>query len=144
MPCQTPRGAHPAGRPTEDSRLKWSCIAQKTLAPATRVFSDGLPCFAGVTEAGCEHEPIVSGPGRQAAQNPTFRWVNTVLANIKNAMVGTYRHFDHKHAPRYFAEFQYRFNRRFDLSQMLARLGCVATRTPPMPYRLLKLAEIDA
>jgi hypothetical protein len=56
-------------------------------------------------------------------------------------MTGTYRHISLKHAPRYLAEFQYRFNRRFNLARMLARLAYVSLRTPPMPYRLLKLAE---
>ena len=37
--------------------------------------------------------------------------------------------------------FCYRFNRRFDLKQMVPRFGYVAVRTPPMPQRLLKLAE---
>ncbi|HEY0315487.1 MAG TPA: IS1595 family transposase, partial [Sphingomonas sp.] len=44
----------------------------------------------------------------------------------------------------YLAEFEYRFNRRFDLAAMMPRLGYVAARTPPMPYRLLKLAEFGA
>ncbi|MFZ1575378.1 MAG: IS1595 family transposase, partial [Chromatiaceae bacterium] len=35
----------------------------------------------------------------------------------------------------------YRFNRRFDLAAMLPRLGWAAVRTPPMPHRLLKMAE---
>jgi hypothetical protein len=46
--------------------------------------------------------------------------------------------------PRYLAEFEYRFNRRYDLAAMMPRLGYVAVRTPPMPYRLLKLAEDHA
>ena len=39
------------------------------------------------------------------------------------------------------AEFSYRFNRRFSLSEMFPRLAFVALRTAPMPYRVLKLAE---
>ncbi|MCF6255496.1 MAG: IS1595 family transposase, partial [Gammaproteobacteria bacterium] len=42
---------------------------------------------------------------------------------------------------RYLAEFCYRFNRRFKLEDMLPRFGYIAARTPPMPNRLLKLAE---
>ena len=49
-----------------------------------------------------------------------------------------------KHVPRYFAEFEYRFNRRYDLAAIMPRLGYVAVRTPPMPHRLLKLAEDHA
>ncbi|MDR0827835.1 MAG: IS1595 family transposase, partial [Desulfovibrio sp.] len=40
--------------------------------------------------------------------------------------------------------FAYRFNRRYELSSMIDRLAYVALRTPPMPYRLLKLAEDSA
>ncbi|MEA1888331.1 MAG: IS1595 family transposase, partial [Pseudomonadota bacterium] len=36
----------------------------------------------------------------------------------------------------------YRFNRRFDLPAMIDRLLYVSLRTPPMPYRLLKMAEV--
>ena len=43
--------------------------------------------------------------------------------------------------PRYLAEFCYRSNRRFQLENMIPRLGYVAVRTPPLPYRLPKLAE---
>ena len=46
--------------------------------------------------------------------------------------------------PHYLAEFEYRFNRRYDLAAMIPRLAWAAVRTPPMPYRLLKLAERHA
>jgi hypothetical protein len=75
---------------------------------------------------------------------PAFKWVNTALGNIKTAIVGTYRAIHNKHIPCYLAEFEYRFNRRYDLAAMLSRLGWAAVRTLPMPYRLLKLAEAHA
>jgi hypothetical protein len=108
------------------------------------VVSDGLHCFTGVGNAGCVHQPIITGSGRKAALNPAFKWVNTTLGNIKSAITGTYRTIPDKHVPRYLAEFEYRFNRRYDLAAMMPRLGYVAVRTPPMPYRLLKLAEDPA
>ena len=49
-----------------------------------------------------------------------------------------------KHVPRYLAEFEYRFNRRYDLAAMIPRLTWAAVRTTPMPYRLLKLADVCA
>ena len=49
-----------------------------------------------------------------------------------------------KHVPRYLAEFEYRFNRRYDLAAMIPRLTSASVRTPPMPYHLLKLAEVHA
>jgi transposase-like protein len=115
--------------------------AKAILAPGANVVTDGLACFAGVTAAGCSHHPAATGSGRKAVQWAAFRWVNTALGNIKAAITGTYRAIREKHVPRYLAAFAYRFNRRYDLTTILPRLGYVAVRTPPMPYKLLKLAE---
>jgi len=116
-------------------------FACKKLKPTADVYSDGLACFAAVIRHDCSHSVAVSGGGRKAAENPTFKWVNTALGNIKSALTGTYRHVSPNHVARYLAEFQYRFNRRNDLAGMLCRLSYVALRTPPMPGKLLKLAE---
>ena len=113
--------------------------AQQHLRPGTQVLCDGLACFNGVTEAGCVHEPMVTGGGKAAVERPECRWVNTILGNIKNALRGTYHAVRPKYAQRYLAEFEYRFNRRFDLPDIIPRLLYVALRTPPMPERLLKL-----
>jgi hypothetical protein len=44
--------------------------------------------------------------------------------------------------PRYLAEFEYRFNRRYDLAAMMPWLLWAGVRSTPMPYRLLKLADV--
>jgi transposase-like protein len=119
-------------------------FAQRNLNPACVVVSDVLACFRQVTEAGCTHQPMITGGGIKAVRNPAFRWVNTALGNIKAAITGTYRAIRPKHVPRYLAEFEYRFNRRYDLAAMIQRLAKAALQTPPMPYRLLKLAEVAA
>ncbi len=116
--------------------------AQHSVAPASKVYSDGLACFKAFEGHGCTHQPIVTGGGRASAQNPNFKWVNTLLGNVKNALRGTFHAFDLKHSARYLAEFEYRFNRRFDLGSMIERFSHAALRTPPMPYRLLKMAEV--
>ncbi len=119
-------------------------FAKTSLAPDCAVVSDGLRCFTSVTDAGCSHQVIPTGGGANAARTPAFKWVNTALGNIKAAIVGTYRAINTKHVPRYLAEFEYRFNRRYDLAAMIPRLTWAGVRTPPMPYRLLKLAEVHA
>ena len=113
----------------------------RSLEPGTTVVSDGLACFNAVENAGCIHESHVVGGGKQAVEHPSFKWVNTILGNVKNSLKGTYHSFHKKHIPRYLAEFQYRFNRRVDLPSMIPRLAFVSLRTPPMPQRLLTLAE---
>ncbi len=119
--------------------LRWS---QSQIAADSFVLSDGLRCFNGLAEAGCIHLAINTEPGKKGVQHPAFQWVNTMLGNIKTSMAGTYHSLNGKHLPRYLASFQYRFNRRFDLAAMMPRLLYVAVRTPPMPGRLLKLAEV--
>ena len=111
------------------------------LEPGTLVYSDALGCFSAVQRAGCFHQPFVTGGGPDSAQHPALSWVNTVLGNIKRSLHGSYHNVSSKHLPRYLAEFSYRFNRRFSLREMFPRLAFVALRTPPMPYRVLKLAE---
>jgi hypothetical protein len=138
-----------AGRPQRMSfnRLKgfrsreiarWS---RARLARGTRVHSDGLACFAAVEQAGCTHKPtVMNGPG-VARRRLALTWVDTMPGNVKNAIHGTYHAIRPKHLPRYLAEFSYRFNRRFDLAGMLSRLATAAANAPPMPYRLVTLAE---
>lgn len=83
--------------------------AASSLAPAAHVVSDGLWCFEAVTQTAATHERHVVGAGRQAVRRPEFRWVNTMLGNLKTALSGTYHAFDHaKYAHRYLAEFAYR------------------------------------
>ena len=85
------------------------------------------------SSAGCAHRVIKTGSGAAAARTPAFKWVNMALGYIKAAIVGTYRAIDQKHVPRYGAEFEYRFNRRYDLGAMIPRLTWAAVRTTPMP-----------
>jgi len=119
-------------------------FAKRSLERTCEVVSDGLPCFVAVTKAGCRHTVIKTGSGARAVRTPAFRWVNTALGNMKAAITGTYRSIAPKHVPRYLAEFEYHFNRRYDLAAMLPRLAKAALQAPPMPYRLLKLAEVPA
>ena len=115
----------------------WS---RQNLTKGSIVISDGLACFNGVTEAECLHDKIVCGGGRASVEEPEFYWVNTILGNLKSALRSTYHAIRPQYAQRYLAEFQYRFNRRFNLENFIPRLAFVALRTPPLPGRLLKIA----
>ena len=101
-----------------------------------------MACFKALTEAQCEHFSIVTGGGPESVKKAQFIWVNTMIGNVKNAIVGSYHAIKHKHLPRCLAEFSYRFNRRFQLEDMLPRFAYIALRTPPMPNRLLSMAEL--
>ena len=112
-------------------------VARRDLAPGSTVVSDGLSCWPAVAAAGCDHRPMRTGAGPRAARWSPFRWVNTVLGNIKAAIVGTYRHVSPKHAQSYLASFAYRFNRRRQLDSIVERLAWAAVRTAPCPYRVI-------
>src|SRR4051794_7841717 len=108
----------------------------------TTVVSDGGQRFRCIAwQPGLIHERHVTGSDRAAARHPAFRWANTMLANVKNSLLATYRAVAAKHLPRYLGAFAWRFNRRFVLKTIHERLAIAAAATPPMPYRLLKLAE---
>ena len=60
------------------------------------------------------------------------KWVTTVLGNLKTSLHGAYHSLDWaKHADSYLTAFAYRFNRRFDLRGLLARLVVDVARCRP-------------
>ena len=117
--------------------------AEHALKQGTQVVSDGLSCFRGVADAGCRHTAVITGGGHASMENELFTWVNTMLGNVKMAITGTYHKLDPKHLGRYLSEFNYRFNRRFDMPSMISRLARAAVNTAPMPERLLKLSDVQ-
>lgn len=118
-------------------------FAATHLATSATVVSDGLWCFRATTLIGAGHERIVTGGGKASVRLPQFRAVNTLLGNLKTAISGTYHAFAFaKYAHRYLAEFQYRFNRRFDMKTLLPRLLAALVSTPPLSERLLRAAEV--
>lgn len=95
----------------------------------------------GLSAAEIFHFSVVTG-GADCIEIPYFKWVNTMISNVKSSMHGTFHAINLKHLPRYFAEFSYKFNRRYDLESMIERLACASLITPFMHERLLKLAEL--
>ncbi len=109
-------------------------LAKRIIAPGATVVTDGLACFRGLVDAGCEHVALPTGSGRRAVRHPTFQWVNTVLGNIKTAIVGTYKSVRKKHMVRTLAEFECRFNHRENLASTISILANAGARTNPKPY----------
>ena len=117
-------------------------FAARSIAPTATVVSDGLWCFGAVQIVGAEHERVVTGGGKASVGLPQFRAVNTFLGNLKRSLGGTYHAFDFaKYAHRYLAEAQYRFNRRFNLRSILARLLRAACLAIPTPASAIRAAE---
>lgn len=110
---------------------------ERHLTPEARIVSDKLACFAALAQQGHPHEQATGG--RVGVRNPKFKWVNTTLGNIKNALTGTYHALRLKYAARYLAEFQYRFNRRVNLHDLVPRMLYAVLQAPPLPERLLRI-----
>jgi len=115
--------------------------AKRSLVPDTVVVSDGLSCFTAVTEANCIHQKEVVGKNRKSTDMECFKWINTILGNLKTAVSGSYHAFDfEKYGYRYLGECQYRFNHRFDLKAMFPRLIYAATHIGSRAESFLRLA----
>jgi hypothetical protein len=119
----------------------WS---QAALSRGCGVISDGLACFRAVAEVGCSHQPVIVN-GRHPNVMTEFRWINTVLSNLKTSFSGTFHalRFD-KYADRYLGAFSYRFNRGFDLAAMTERVLHAVCQITARPERLLRRAELTA
>jgi hypothetical protein len=75
--------------------------AQRHLELGTHVLSDGLACFRAVTTANCLHKAVVTS-GKHPNDLPQFRWINTLLGNLKTSLYGTFHAFNFdKYASRY-------------------------------------------
>jgi len=115
--------------------------AMAHLDPDCAVLTDGLACFRSVITAGCSHEAVVTG-GKHPNDLPQFRWVNTLLGNLKTSLSGTFHAFNFdKYAKRYLGGYCFRFNRRFSLPAMTQRIANAVCCCIPCTERDLRVAE---
>ncbi|MFY9511694.1 MAG: transposase [Rubrivivax sp.] len=77
----------------------------------------------------------------QAAGPAAVQVGQPVLGNLKTMISGSYKAFGYgKYAGRYLGAFAYRFNRRFDLADLVVRLVVDVCRSAPSPERLIRQA----
>ena len=114
-------------------RLSALNVADGGRLPRTCVISDGLGCFGAVAAAdvGCIDMSMVVG-ALNPRDLPKFKRVNTVLCNLKTRLVGAFHSLKYsKYAEHYLAAIAYRFNRRFDLRGLIARIVVDIARCGP-------------
>ena len=123
---------------TQEAVKDW---ALANFEPGTNVLSDGLACFSGVVDAGCAHSYLVVGKFTPR-EMPDFRWVNTVLGNLKTLIKGAHRSFKFgKYAALYLGA----FNHRFNLARLVTDVIVDAVRLAPRPERSIRgRAEVHA
>jgi hypothetical protein len=90
------------------------------------------------------HKPAARTPAvvvseRKPRDSPQFHWVNTILGNLKTALRGAFHSLSRtKHADSRLCAFAYRFNRRFDLRNLLLRLIVDIARCPACRIRTIR------
>jgi hypothetical protein len=105
------------------------------------VLSDGLACFRAVTTANCHHKAVVTG-GKHPSELPQFRWINTLLGNLKTGFNSTFHAFNFdKYDRRYLGGFCFRFNRRFAMAAMTERIANAVSCYRQATERELRVAE---
>lgn len=102
----------------------------RRLRPDADVYTDGLGAFRAFA---AEHtHTVIKAGGRAGCETENARWVNVVLSNLKRSLDGAYHAFRFaKYAHRYLAETMWRFNRRFDLTQLVPSLLAAAISSKP-------------
>jgi hypothetical protein len=120
---------------------KW---AKTRRTPGCVVLSDGMGCFAAVTDAGCIHLPRVVG-ALKPKDLPEFKWINTVLGNLKTTLSDAFHALKYrKYGQTYLAAFAYRLNRRFDLRGLVATLIADVARSKPAPEKVVRRGHAEA
>jgi len=111
---------------------------QAHIKNGSHVVTDALNCFTGV-EKTCSHEIHTAKHLSDKEKQLHFKWVNTVLANLKTSITGTFHSIEcHRYAFRYFGAFVYRFNRRYDLTQIFYSLCKTTALTPPYTLKQIQ------
>ena len=111
--------------------------AEQNLKRGSRTVTDGLACFNVLDKFG-EHRVLVTSRARQSEVDAVFKWVNTILSNVKSSISGTFHSIKFaKYGFRYLADLEFRLNRRFDLRKMFFGLFEKALKTCPKPQKSL-------
>ncbi|WP_290649291.1 transposase [Aquisalimonas sp.] len=62
--------------------------AERALAPGSQVTTDGMLGFEVFGQLGPTHRVVLAPRGKAGTEIPAFRWLNTVLGNVKTALSG--------------------------------------------------------
>ena len=115
--------------------------AEKALHSSTHLITEGYSSLPAASGTITQHDVVVVSPGK-SSELDCFRWVNTVIGNTKNSIRGTYHGFKvARYARRYLAEVQYRFNRRFQLEDLVPRLLYACAQNEPRNQGWIRSAE---
>ena len=133
-------GELPGGKAGRGSENKIPIVAAVSLDEA------GHPIHARITAVSGFSSEAIGAWAREhlapGSQVPQFRWINTLLGNLKTSFNGIFRAFNFdKYARRYLGGYCFRFNRRFSLAAMTERIANAVCCCMPCTERDLRVAE---
>jgi transposase-like protein len=110
-----------------------------TVEPGSTVHTDGWRSYAGLADAGYQHQVSVISDNSDPAHVVMPR-VHKVASLLKRWLLGTLQGgIQHQHLDDYLDEFAFRFNRRTSKARgmLFYRLAQQAAAVEPAPYRLI-------
>lgn len=116
-----------------------SNFAEKCISKGSEILSDALGAFNFFSESSdYKHEQTNMSKGDKKEKYKKFNPINTFIGNLKSFLGGIHHNVSAQYLSKYFAEFQYRFNRRFDLKALSDRFLYVAVHhsIPTTQYNL--------
>jgi len=119
---------------TYETVKQWS---KDNLEKNCNTISDGLRGFGALKEI-TNHTVLVTSKAKKEEIETTFKWVNTILSNVKTSISGTFHSLKfERYGFRYLADLQFRLNRRFDLRKMFFGLISKAMTSSQKPVQYL-------
>ena len=83
--------------------------------------------------------PACRSPNSCAGVVVAAKWANTVLGNLKTTLAGAFHALKYrKYADHCLAAFAYRFSRRFDLRDLVARTVVDVARSKPVAVKAVR------
>ncbi len=101
----------------------------------TIVHTDDWVSYKALAKLGIDHRPRKTGRGRQEVDG--LPWAHTIFGNLKTWLRGTFHGVSPKHLHRYLHEFVFRFNRRWQETELFSRVLLCAIGAGPFPYKCL-------
>ncbi|MCP4352939.1 MAG: IS1595 family transposase, partial [Desulfobacterales bacterium] len=121
---------------TKNEILKWT---KMHITSGSHIVTDALNCFKGVEDT-CSHEVHVSNVMSEKEKEDHFKWINTIISNVKTLISGTFHSIEcHRYAFRYFGAITYRFNRRWDLKKIFYDLCETVISTSPITSKQISM-----
>ena len=109
-------------------------------AQETTVFTDAWGSYAALGRLGIDHRPRKGGHGHQAVH--LLPWAHTVFGNLKTWLRGTFHGVSPKHLQRYLDEFVFRFDHRWQETELFPRVLHHALDAAPCSFRWLTAERI--